>query len=126
VRSHRPAPFGDWVSAAANTKARGVDADALRTVPGGVVQAYDIRTGLVAWSYRRIGRVPVRLVAVAGTTVAVWDDGMLTGVQSESAVVRWHRYVPGVSGHSPLLLVPLAAGETFLVMTPDLVMTYNT
>ncbi|MEZ0064792.1 hypothetical protein ABIA32_000780 [Streptacidiphilus sp. MAP12-20] len=126
ARAHRPAPFGDTVAASSNPRARAVAADALRTVPGGEVQAYDRRSGLAAWSYRREGSVPLRLVTVARTTVAVWDDGMLTGVLPEPAAVRWHRFVPGVSGRTPLLLVPLGAGETFLVMTSDLVMTYNT
>jgi hypothetical protein len=47
-------------------------------------------------------------------------------MRPEPAAVRWHRFLPGVNARTPLLLVPLGAGETFLVMTSELVMTYNT
>ncbi|MBC3844378.1 hypothetical protein GXW82_42215 [Streptacidiphilus sp. 4-A2] len=91
VRDHRPAPFGDDLVA---RSASAVSADALR--PGGdrSVQAYDRRSGRSVWSYRRPGRTPVRLVVAAGTTVAVWDDGMLTGMSPDQPAVRWHRFVP--------------------------------
>jgi hypothetical protein len=121
VRTARPAPFGDSVAAA--QASRGV-ADALRAADGGV-EGYDSRTGAEVWSYHRGGHVPLRLVPMGATTVALWDDGMLTGMEPEPATVRWHRYVPGVGPRTPLLLVPLGAGETFLVLTRDLVMTYN-
>jgi hypothetical protein len=122
ARAARPAPFGDEVVA----QARRIDADALRVGAGGGVEAYDARSGAVAWSYRRSGHRALRLVPVGATTVALWDDGELTGMEPEPAVVRWHRYVPGAGATTPLTLVPLGAGETFLALTRDVVMTYNT
>ncbi|MEY9873650.1 hypothetical protein ABH931_003139 [Streptacidiphilus sp. MAP12-33] len=122
ARAARPAPFGDEVAA----QARRVEADALRVGAGGGVEAYDARTGVAGWDYRRAGHRPLRLVRAGATTVALWDDGELTGMEPEPAVVRWHRYVPGVGAATPLTLVPLGAGETFLVLTRDVVMTYNT
>ncbi|MBF9071338.1 hypothetical protein [Streptacidiphilus fuscans] len=149
ARSLRPAPFGDAVADSSNPHARGVTADALRVTSSGAVQAYDRRTGQAAWSYRRPGSTPIRLVPLTGddgdsndgTTVAVWDDGMLTGLQPGAAAVRWHRFVPGVTAGGPLLVVPLGSepqqgvplpppttptGASFLVLTSQLVMTYNT
>ncbi|WP_152627007.1 outer membrane protein assembly factor BamB family protein [Streptacidiphilus melanogenes] len=124
AREARPAPFGDDVVGAGRAQRGG--ADALRVGAGGEVQGYDAASGRLVWSYRRGGHRPLRLVAVGATTVALWDDGMLTGMEPEPAVVRWHRYVPGVGAGTPLVLVPLGAGETFLVLTHDVVMTYNT
>jgi hypothetical protein len=124
ARGARPAPFGDEVAGASRARAGG--ADALRVGPGGVVEGYDAHSGRVVWTYRRGGHRPLRLVTVGATTVALWDDGMLTGMEPEPAVVRWHRYVPGVGALTPLMLVPLGAGEAFLVLTHDVVMTYNT
>ncbi|MEY9848055.1 hypothetical protein ABH940_005156 [Streptacidiphilus sp. BW17] len=157
ARSLRPAPFGDAVADSSDPHARGIAADALRVTAGGAVQAYDRRTGVAAWSYRRPGRTPIRLVPLTGsargdgsdgtgTSVAVWDDGMLTGLQPGAAAVRWHRFVPGITPTGPLLVVPLGSepgdgadaggrplppptvptGASFLVLTSELVMTYNT
>jgi hypothetical protein len=134
ARDLRPAPFGDDLVA---RSAAAVPADALRRGADRSVQAYDTRTGRPVWSYRRRGRTPLELVAAAGTTVAVWDDGMLTGVRPDQPAVRWHRYVPGLAGwlarlrraHAldrGVLLAPLGAGGTFLVLTPGLVVTYTT
>ncbi|WP_152628102.1 PQQ-binding-like beta-propeller repeat protein [Streptacidiphilus neutrinimicus] len=123
ARAERPAPFGDDVVGAARTQRGG--ADALR-VGAGEVQGYEAHSGRLVWSYRRGGHRPLRLVPVGATTVVLWDDGMLTGMEPEPAAVRWHRYVPGVGAGTPLLLVSLGAGETFLVLTRDVVMTYNT
>ncbi|WP_152648227.1 hypothetical protein [Streptacidiphilus anmyonensis] len=124
AREARPAPFGDDVVGAARAQSGG--ADALRVGSGGEVQGYEAGSGRLVWSYRRGGHAPVRLVSLGATTVALWDDGMLTGMQPEPAVVRWHRYVPGVGARTPLTLVPLGAGETFLALTHDVVVTYNT
>jgi hypothetical protein len=134
VREHRPAPFGDdLVTRSAGT----ASADALRSGAGRSVLAYDRRSGRPVWSYRRPGRTPVRLVGLAGTTVAVWDDGMLTGMSPDQPAVRWHRFVPGLAGWLAelgrgravgrgVLLAPLDGGAAFLVLTPGLVVTYTT
>jgi hypothetical protein len=134
VRDHRPAPFGDdLVSRSADADL----ADALRPGRDRSVQAYDRRSGRSAWTYRRPGRTPLRLVGMAGTTVAVWDDGMLTGMSPGEPAVRWHRYVPGLAGWlselrpagaagSGVLLAPFDGGAEFLVLTPGLVVTYTT
>jgi hypothetical protein len=134
VREHRPAPFGDDLVA---RSASAASADALRQGGDGSVQAYDRRSGRPVWSYRRPGRTPVRLVAAAGTTVAVWDDGMLTGMTPDQPAVRWHRFVPGLAGwlarlrhdraaDRGVLLAPLDDGADVLVLTPGLVVTYTT
>ena len=134
ARDFRPAPFGDDL---VSRPAHSVSADALRRGVGHSVQAYDTHDGRPAWSYRRPGHTPLRLVTVAGTTVAVWDDGMLTGVRPDQAAVRWHRFVPGLAGwlarlrrthrlDHGILLSPLDGGETFLVLTPGLVVSYTT
>ncbi|QMU78526.1 hypothetical protein GXW83_25265 [Streptacidiphilus sp. PB12-B1b] len=134
VRDHRPAPFGDDLVA---RSADAASADALRPGRYGSVQAYDRRSGRSAWSYRRPGRTPLRLVGMAGTTVAVWDDGMLTGMSPDEPAVRWHRFVPGLAGWLAelrrsraggpgVLLAPFDAGREFLVLTPGLVVTYTT
>lgn len=134
VREHRPAPFGDDLVA---RSADAASADALRPGRDRSVQAYDRRSGRSAWSYRRPGRTPVRLFGVAGTTVAVWDDGMLTGMSPGEPAVRWHRFVPGLAGWlaelhrtraagAGVLLAPLDDGTDFLVLTPGLVVTYTT
>ncbi|RAG85187.1 hypothetical protein DN069_13185 [Streptacidiphilus pinicola] len=123
ARAERAAPFGDSVAVVQDAEA---GAGALR-IAAAAVEGYDVRTRAVAWSYRRDGHRPLRLVPVGATTVAVWDDGMLTGMEPEPAAVRWHRYVPGVGARTPLLLVPLGTGgASFLVLTRDVVMTYNT
>ena len=134
VRDHRPAPFGDDLVA----RSAGTDsADALRPGTAHSVLAYDHRDGRPVWSYRRPGRTLVRLVGVAGTTVAIWDDGMLTGMTPGQPAVRWHRFVPGLAGwlaeldRTPaagrgVLLAPLDRGADFLVLTPGLVVTYTT
>ena len=143
VRDHRPAPFGDDLVARSATAG---SADALRPGADHSVQAYDRRDGRPVWSYRRPGRTLVRLVGVAGTTIAVWDDGMLTGMSPDQAAVRWHRFVPGLAGWlseldrsrgfgrraagrtaaAGVLLAPLERGADFLVLTPGLVVTYTT
>jgi len=134
VRDHRPAPFGDDLVA---RSAGAVSADALRPGTDHSVLAYDRRSGRPAWSYRRPGRTPVRLVGAAGTTIAVWDDGMLTGMSPDQPAVRWHRFVPGLAGWLAelrragttgrgVLLAPLDGGADFLVLTPGLVVTYTT
>jgi len=134
ARDLRPAPFGDELVA---RSAPAGPADALRRGADRSVQAYDTRSGRPVWSYRRPGRTPLGLVTVAGTTVAVWDDGMLTGVRPDQAAVRWHRFVPGLAAwlvrlrrahglDRGVLLAPLGGGGTFLVLTPGLVVTYTT
>lgn len=134
VRDHRPAPFGDDL---VSRSASSASADALRRGADHSVQAYDRRDGRPVWSYRRPGRTPVRLVDAAGTTVAVWDDGMLTGMTPDQPAVRWHRFVPGLAGwltelrrtgagDRGVLLAPLDGGLDFLVLTPGLVVTYTT
>ncbi len=121
AREHRPTPFGDDL---VSRPVHLVSADALRRGGDHSVLAYDRRSGRAAWSYRRPGRIPLRLVAAAGTTVAVWDDGMLTGMRPDQPAVRWHRFVPGVGGG--IRLVPLEDGAALLVLTPELVVTYTT
>ncbi|QMU71936.1 hypothetical protein [Streptacidiphilus sp. P02-A3a] len=134
VRDHRPAPFGDDL---VSRSVGSASADALRRGADRSVQAYDRRDGHPVWSYRRPGRTPVRLVGAAGTTVAVWDDGMLTGMAPDQPAVRWHRFVPGLAGWLAelrrtgatargVLLAPLDGGQDFLVLTPGLVVTYTT
>ena len=134
ARDHRPAPFGDNLVSRSSGSA---SADALRPGLDHSVQAYDRRSGFPVWSYRRPGRTPVRLVGAAGTTVAVWDDGMLTGMSPDQPAVRWHRFVPGLAGwlaelrraraaDRGVLLAPLERGADFLVLTPGLVVTYTT
>jgi len=120
ARDLRPAPFGDELVA---RSAPAGPADALRRGADRSVQAYDTRSGRPVWSYRRPGRTPLGLVTVAGTTVAVWDDGMLTGVRPDQAAVRWHRFVPGLAAwlvrlrrahglDRGVLLAPLGGGGT--------------
>jgi len=152
ARDHRPAPFGDAV-AVRTTGLPGADRGG---VPGtlrlGTAASvrFDagrgVRPGAALWSYRRPGSRPVRLFPLAdGTTVALWDDGMLTGIRTGTAartgdadgddrpVVGWHRFVPGLADwlrqpratRGPLL-VPLEGGRAFLLPTPELVMTYTT
>ncbi|MEY9968993.1 hypothetical protein ABIA33_007080 [Streptacidiphilus sp. MAP12-16] len=134
ARDHRPAPFGDAV---VTRSAGAASADALRRGADDTVQLYDRRSGQTAWSYRRPGRVPVHLFPLAGTTVAVWDDGMLTGIRPEPPSVRWHRFVPGLAdwieeSEAPgaasrgILLAPMNGGAVFLLLTPQLVVEYST
>ena len=151
ARDHRPAPFGDAVA----VRTTGLPAadrhggpGTLRLGPAASVR-FDTgggaRPGATLWSYRRPGSRPVRLFPLAdGTTVALWDDGMLTGIRGTARpgdpdgggggpVVGWHRFVPGLAdwlrqpgaARGPLL-VPLDGGRAFLLPTPELVMTYTT
>ena len=141
ARDHRPAPFGDAVAVRGSGHADGPGtlriggADSVRFDAD---RADGARPGTALWSYRRPGRRPVRLVPLAdGTTVAVWDDGMLTGIRTagtgDGPVVGWHRFVPGLAdwlarrdaaARGPLL-VPLDGGRAFLLPTPELVMNYT-
>ncbi|WP_370145020.1 hypothetical protein [Streptacidiphilus sp. EB129] len=134
ARDHRPAPFGDAVVTRGSAPASPVAY--LRRGSEGSVELYDPRSALVSWSYRRPGAAPLRLFALAGTTVVVWDDGMLTGLGpalgGAAPTVRWHRFVPGLAdwgkeddGGGPLL-APLDGGTVFLVPTPHLMLTFTT
>lgn len=141
ARDHRPAPFGDAVAVrstgSALLSAEGPTATGtLRLGAGGSVLLPFAAGGAPAWSYRRPGHHPVRLFPLAdGTTVAVWDDGLLTGIRpdgTDGPRVSWHRSVPGLADwlHRPraargLLLAPLDGGRAFLLLTPQLVMTYT-
>ncbi|MFC1419727.1 hypothetical protein [Streptacidiphilus cavernicola] len=145
ARDHRPAPFGDAVAVHRTALAAGPGTLRLGAADS-VRFTADAATGPGAtlWSYRRPGSRPVRLFPLAGgITVAVWDDGMLTGIRTggdtggdpgdtgDGPVVGWHRFVPGLAdwlrrptGLGPLL-VPLDHGGSFLLPTPDLVMSYT-
>lgn len=142
AREHRPVPFGDTVTvhSTAPHSTAGALANALRRGPEGSVQLYSTLDGSRVWTYRRPGSVPVRLLPLAaGTTVAVWDDGMLTGIRTdgppEAPAIRWHRFVPGLAGWLARaaaartdpgpLLAPLRAGTVLLVPTPELVLTLD-
>ncbi|WP_042401879.1 hypothetical protein [Streptacidiphilus carbonis] len=137
ARDHRPAPFGDAVVVHSNDTVSSEDGGAFRIGADGSVQVYATKgsdAGHTLWSYKRPGSEPVSVVPLAGITVAVWDDGMLTGVRSGSAPeVAWHRFVPGLADRlrqypadTGVLVASLGHGKVFLVPTPQVVMEYNT
>ncbi|MFC1413652.1 hypothetical protein ACEZCY_31330 [Streptacidiphilus sp. N1-12] len=140
ARDHRPAPFGDAVAVRAADLPAAAGALLLGSDgihgPDASVQLRDTATGRTAWSYRRPGSRPLRLYPLAaGTTAALWDDGMLTGIRSDAPDgprVSWHRFVPGLAdwlrrprAAGTPLLVPLDGGTAFLLPTPQLVMAYT-
>ncbi|MFC1407114.1 MULTISPECIES: hypothetical protein [Streptacidiphilus] len=136
ARDHRPAPFGDSVVVHSNDTVSKEDGGVLRIGADGSVQLYATRgsdSGHTLWSYKRPGAEPVSVVPLAGITVAVWNDGMLTGVRTDPAAVAWHRFVPGLADRLRqhpadvgVLVASLDRGKVFLVPTPQVVMEYNT
>lgn len=136
ARDHRPAPFGDSVVVHSNDTVSKEDGGVLRIGADGSVQLYATRgsdSGHTLWSYKRPGAEPVSVVPLAGITVAVWSDGMLTGVRTDPAEVAWHRFVPGLADRLRqhpadvgVLVASLDRGKVFLVPTPQVVMEYNT
>ncbi|MFC1443742.1 hypothetical protein ABUW04_36455 [Streptacidiphilus sp. N1-10] len=136
ARDHRPAPFGDSVVVHSNDTVSKEDGGVLRIGADGSVQLYATRgsdSGHTLWSYKRPGAEPVSVVPLAGITVAVWNDGMLTGVRTDPAEVAWHRFVPGLADRLRqhpadvgVLVASLDRGKVFLVPTPQVVMEYNT
>lgn len=136
ARDHRPAPFGDSVVVHSNDTVSKEDGGALRIGTDGSVQLYATKgsdSGHTLWSYKRPGAEPVSVVPLSGITVAVWNDGMLTGVRTDPAEVAWHRFVPGLADRLRqhpadvgVLLASLDKGKVFLVPTPQVVMEYNT
>jgi hypothetical protein len=134
ARDHRPAPFGDSVAV---HSAAPPGPGTLRLGADGSVRFDDDLGGRTVWSYRRPGSRPLRLVPLAdGTTAAVWGDGMLSGIRTDAPDgprVVWHRFVPGLgdwlrqprAARGPLL-VPLDGGRSFLLPTPQLVVSYTT
>lgn len=136
ARDHRPAPFGDSVVVHSNDTVSKEDGGAFRIGTDGSVQLYATRgsdSGHTLWSYKRPGSEPVSVVPLDGITVAVWSDGMLTGVRADPAAVAWHRFVPGLADRlrqhpadEGVLLASLGHGKVFLVPTAQVVMEYNT
>ena len=136
ARDHRPAPFGDSVVVHSNDTVSKEDGGALRIGADGSVQLYATKgsdSGHTLWSYKRPGAEPVSVVPLSGITVAVWNDGMLTGIRTDPAEVAWHRFVPGLADRlhqypadAGVLLASLGHGKVFLVPTPQVVMEYNT
>jgi hypothetical protein len=121
ARAHRPAPFGDDLAAHSTS----VPADAVR-LHGDAVQGYDDTTGITAWTYRRPGSTPTRIVPLAHEVALVaWSDGMLTGVTPGAPEIRWHRFIKIDEGGRPLLHAS-PGGETFLAVTSGLFVAYNT
>ncbi|BAJ31457.1 MULTISPECIES: hypothetical protein [Kitasatospora] len=101
AHANRPEPFGDRVVPGA-ADASPVSAQSpspseidFRTGPG--VEAYAKATGERLWSYRREGATALHLELVGDDAAVVWDDGMVTAVNTADHSVRWHRSVPGLA-----------------------------
>lgn len=148
ARTHRPAPFGDALTTSRTHPTTDPLSLRLGTAAPAAVQAYDPTSGATAWSYRRPGRTPLRLVPLGdGLTVVVWDDGMLTALDSvPSAVpaVHWHRPLPVAPRPATaaattasaarltarhlddaLRLFTVPSARAFLAVTPGLVVGYD-
>ncbi len=102
AHANRPVPFGDQVSAPGQAQASPVGAQSdgaptldLRVGPG--LEAYDRTSGALLWTYQRDGATALHLSVLGGSAIVVWDDGMVTSVQTSDHQVRWHRAVPGLA-----------------------------
>ncbi|MDH6134357.1 hypothetical protein P3T37_003760 [Kitasatospora sp. MAA4] len=102
AHANRPVPFGDQVSAPGQAQASPVGAQSdgapaldLRVGPG--LEAYDRTTGALLWTYQRDGATALHLSVLGGSAIVVWDDGMVTSIETSDHEVRWHRAVPGLA-----------------------------
>ncbi|WP_282202879.1 PQQ-binding-like beta-propeller repeat protein [Kitasatospora fiedleri] len=101
AHANRPEPFGDRVVPGAadaspvSAQSTGAAQADLQVGPG--VEAYSPTTGERLWSYRREGATALHLVRVGQDAVVVWDDGMVTAVDTTDHSVRWHRGFPGLA-----------------------------
>ncbi|MGW4809869.1 hypothetical protein [Kitasatospora sp. NPDC004272] len=101
AHANRPEPFGDRVVPGAadaspvSAQSTGTEQADFRVGPG--VEVYSTSTGERLWSYRREGATALHLTRLAGDVVTVWDDGMITAVDTADHSVRWHRSVPGLA-----------------------------
>ena len=101
AHANRPEPFGDRVDAGASdaspVSAQSATAEETDFKVGPGVEAYSKATGERLWSYRREGATALHLTLVGEDAAVVWDDGMVTAVDTGDHSVRWHRSVPGLA-----------------------------
>ncbi|WP_033220341.1 hypothetical protein [Kitasatospora phosalacinea] len=101
AHANRPEPFGDRVvpgaSDASPVSAQSTSAEQTDFEVGPGVEAYSKTNGERLWSYRREGATALHLALVGEDAVVVWDDGMVTAVNTGDHSVRWHRGVPGLA-----------------------------
>ncbi|MGW4812020.1 hypothetical protein ACWEPB_10285 [Kitasatospora cineracea] len=101
AHANRPEPFGDRVVPGASdaspvsAQSTGAEQADLQVGPG--VEAYSRSTGERLWSYRREGATALHLARVGEDTVVLWDDGMITAVNTADHSVRWHRGFPDLA-----------------------------
>ncbi|RKE21797.1 hypothetical protein [Streptomyces sp. TLI_171] len=101
AHANRPEPFGDQVlpgaADASPVSVQSATAGELELKVGPGMEAYAKATGEHLWSYRREGATALYLTLVGDDAVVLWDDGMVTAVNTTDRSVRWHRGVPGLS-----------------------------
>ncbi|MFJ1754269.1 hypothetical protein [Kitasatospora sp. NPDC088134] len=101
AHANRPEPFGDQVLPGASdvspVGAQSASSGGLELRVGPGMEAYSAATGELLWSYRREGATALHLTPVGDDAVVVWDDGMVTAVNTADRSVRWHRGVPGLT-----------------------------
>ena len=123
----RRTPYGDHVTVHARVKHEA--RPSLRTTRD-AVEAYDVKTGGLRWSYARDGRRPLAVVPEHGDAIALWDDGLVTDTaRGDGGTVRWHRALPGaapwLAAHGGGgVLRPLGA-RMLAVVTPQRIAAYR-